>query len=88
VELTGLRSYDIAGPICESTDYLARERELPPLTEGDLVCIFGAGAYGMAMASQYNSVPRPAEILVDADAVRTIRRRETYADLIEEELNL
>lgn len=87
-DLMGLRAYDIAGPICESTDYLARGRALPELKEDDLLCIFGAGAYGMAMASQYNSSPRPAEILVDADSLRTIRRRETYADLVEAELNL
>jgi diaminopimelate decarboxylase len=86
--LVGLRSYDIAGPVCESTDYLARGRELPPLREGDLLCVFGAGAYGMAMASQYNSSPRPPEVLVEVDAVRTIRRRETYVDLISAELGL
>jgi diaminopimelate decarboxylase len=84
----GLRTYDIAGPVCESSDYLARERALPPLKEGELVCVFGAGAYGMAMASQYNSSPRPAEILVDVDEARLIRRRETYADLISAELEL
>ncbi len=88
VALPGLSSYDIAGPICESTDYLARERDLPSLAEGDLICIFGAGAYGMAMASQYNSSLRPAEVLVDGATSRLIRRRDTYADLIEAELGL
>jgi diaminopimelate decarboxylase len=86
LEMDGLRIYDIAGPICESTDYLARGRALPPLAEGDLICIFGTGAYGMAMASQYNSVPRSPEILVAGETARLIRRRETYADLIEAEL--
>jgi diaminopimelate decarboxylase len=85
LEMLGLRRYDIAGPICESTDYLARERELPELVEGSLLCVFGAGAYGMAMASQYNSTPRPPEVLVDQDETRLIRRRETYADLIDAE---
>ncbi|MGH8904453.1 MAG: diaminopimelate decarboxylase [Egibacteraceae bacterium] len=88
LELDGLRRYDIAGPICESTDYLARERDLPELAESDLLCVFGAGAYGMAMASQYNSVPRPPEVLVDDDKARLIRRRETYADLVEAELSV
>ncbi|MEU7230730.1 diaminopimelate decarboxylase [Streptomyces chrestomyceticus] len=86
LHLPGLIRYDIAGPICETTDYLARDRELPPLAEGDLMCIFGAGAYGMAMASQYNATPRPPEILVDEERATLIRRRETYADLIEAEL--
>jgi diaminopimelate decarboxylase len=88
VRRNGLRSYDIAGPICESTDYLAHGRELPPLKEGELICVFDAGAYGMAMASQYNSSPRPPEIMVDGNTARTIRRRETYADLIAAELDL
>lgn len=88
IDLPGLTGYDIAGPICESTDYLARERRLPTLAEGDVICIFGAGAYGMAMASQYNSSLRPAEVLVDGSTSRLIRRRDTYADLIEAELGL
>lgn len=86
LEMPGLRPYDIAGPICESTDYLARGRELPELAEGSLLCIFGAGAYGMVMASQYNAIPRPPEVLVDQDETRLIRRRETYADLVEAEV--
>ncbi|MGW4894392.1 diaminopimelate decarboxylase [Kitasatospora sp. NPDC004240] len=86
VTMDGLTRYDVAGPICESTDYLARGRDLPSLGEGDLLCIFGAGAYGMAMASQYNSSLRPAEVLVDGGEARLIRRRDTYADLVEAEL--
>ncbi len=85
-ELSGLAPFDIAGPICESSDYLARGRDLPALAEGDLLCVFTAGAYGMVMSSQYNAVPRPAEVLVDAGQARLIRRRETYADLVEAEL--
>lgn len=73
---------DIVGPVCESSDFLAKERWLPPVTRGDLVCVFTAGAYGFVMSSQYNSRPRPAEVLVDGDDVRIIRRRETYDDLV------
>jgi diaminopimelate decarboxylase len=86
VSLPGLVPYDVVGPVCESTDYLARARALPELTGGDRLCIFGAGAYGMAMASQYNAIPRPAEVLVDGSEATVIRRRETYADLIAAEL--
>lgn len=81
-ELEGLRNYDVVGPICESTDRLAKDRPLPPMSSGALFAIFGAGAYGMSMASQYNSRPRPAEILVEGDTARVIRRRETYDDLL------
>jgi diaminopimelate decarboxylase len=82
------QEYDVAGPICESSDYLARARSLPPLGEGDLLAVFGAGAYGMAMASQYNSSLRPAEVLVEGDGSRLIRRRDTYHDLVAAELDL
>jgi diaminopimelate decarboxylase len=83
--LGGLETYDVVGPICESGDYLARNRELPPVSRGDLLCIFTAGAYGMVMASQYNSIPRPPEILVDGRSAKLIRRRENYEDLIDPE---
>jgi len=86
--LPGLQPYDLVGPVCESTDYLARGRHLPRLARGDRLAIFGAGAYGMAMASQYNAIPRPPEVLVDGDRATLIRRRETYADLIAAELDL
>lgn len=79
--LDGLHKVDVVGPLCESGDFLARGRPLPPLKRGDLVAVFGAGAYGMAMASNYNSHPRPAEVLVGYDAFRVVRRRETYDDL-------
>jgi diaminopimelate decarboxylase len=73
---------DVAGPICESSDYFAFERDLPPVTPGDCLLVFDAGAYGMSMASQYNSHPRPAEVMVDRGRARLIRRRETFEDLI------
>ncbi len=84
----GLETVDVVGPVCESGDFLARQRALPPLRPGDLVAVFTAGAYGMAMASQYNSRPRPAEVLVEQGAARLIRRRETYADLVRAEDDL
>jgi len=72
----------IVGPICESSDVLARDRILPPLAPGDCLAILDTGAYGFSMASNYNSQPRPAEVLVEGEAYRLIRRRETYADLV------
>ncbi len=78
----GLTRYDVAGPICESSDYLGKARMLPGLKRGDVLCVFSTGAYGMTMASNYNSQPRPAEVLVDGDDAFLIRRRETYEDLI------
>jgi diaminopimelate decarboxylase len=80
-----LAAYDVAGPICESSDYFAEERELPPVAAGDLLVVFDAGAYGMSMASQYNSHPRAAEVLVSEGTPRLIRRRETFEDLVRAE---
>lgn len=80
--LPGLLPVDVVGPICESGDFLAKDRMLPPVERGDLLAVFGAGAYGMAMASNYNSQPRPAEVMVSDTSFRIIRRRETYEDLI------
>ena len=60
-----LETVDIVGPICESADFLARDRELPPVEEGDLLAVLDAGAYGMALASNYNTRPRAAEVLVE-----------------------
>jgi diaminopimelate decarboxylase len=77
---------DVVGPICESGDFLALDRELPLVDEGELIAILDAGAYGMALASNYNSRPRPAEVLVDGKSVKLIRRRETAADLMRYEL--
>lgn len=81
-EIPGTQLTDVVGPICESGDYLARDRRLPPLHSGDLLATFSAGAYGMAMASNYNGRCRPAEVLVDGANHRLIRRRETYEDLV------
>ena len=78
----GAETVDVVGPVCESADVLAKRRRLPPLAAGDLVAIRTAGAYGMAMASQYNARPRPAEVLVDGRSWRIIRARESYKDLI------
>jgi diaminopimelate decarboxylase len=73
---------DVAGPICESADILARERALPRLRAGDQIALLDVGAYGFAMASQYNSQPRPAEVLVEEGKARLVRRREGYEDLV------
>ncbi len=72
--------YDVVGPICESGDFLGQGRELA-LAEGDLLAVMSAGAYGMAMSSNYNTRPRVAEVMVDGDRVHLIRRRETTAEL-------
>ena len=72
---------DLVGGVCESSDFLAKDRVLPEMVRGDLVAVFSAGAYGFVMSSQYNSRPRAAEVLVDGDQWRIIRRRETYDDL-------
>jgi diaminopimelate decarboxylase len=76
---------DVVGPVCESGDFLARDAMLPELTPGENLCILDAGAYGMSLASNYNSRPRAAEVLVDGSRVRLIRRRETIKDLLQEE---
>jgi diaminopimelate decarboxylase len=73
---------DVVGPICESGDFFARNRELPPAQEGDLLAILDAGAYGMSLASNYNTRPRAAEVLVDGKKSRLVRKRETVADLM------
>jgi diaminopimelate decarboxylase len=80
------RLADVVGPVCESGDFLARERRLPPLERGDLLAVRKAGAYGFAMSSQYNSRPRAAEVLVDGGRARLARRRETLKDLTAAEL--
>jgi diaminopimelate decarboxylase len=73
---------DVVGPICETGDFFARDRELPQMQEGDLLALLDTGAYGMVLASNYNTRPRPAEVLVDRKSVKVIRKRETFADLI------
>ena len=74
-------AYDLVGPICETGDFLAKSRELC-LEEGDLIAIMSAGAYGFAMASNYNTRPRPPEVLVAGSATHQLRRRETLEDLV------
>lgn len=88
LDMPGLERCDVVGPICETGDFFAKDRLLPPVTRGDLLCIFTAGAYGMAMASNYNAMPRPAEILIDGANATIIRRRETYDDLIAAEVKM
>ena len=73
---------DVVGPICESGDYLAKNRPLPITKRGDLLAVFTAGAYGFSMASNYNNRPRAPEVLVDGDSYKIIRRRETLEDLV------
>src|SRR5699024_2723578 len=75
------QSWEIVGPVCETGDFLGRDRQLA-LAEGDLLAVRSAGAYGFVMASNYNSRPRPAEILVDGEAAHEVRSRETVADLM------
>ncbi len=72
---------DVVGPICETGDFLARDREMPNVAPGDLVAVSTAGAYGFVLASNYNSRPRPPEVLVGVDRWRIIRSRESYEDL-------
>ena len=86
--IPGTDTWDVVGPVCESGDFLARDRHLPQLVRGDLVATFSAGAYGMVMASNYNTRPRAAEVLVHAGKPRIVRRRETFEDLVSQEVNL
>ena len=73
---------DVVGPVCESGDFFAQDRTLAPVRTGDLLAVLDAGAYGMSQASNYNSRPRAAEVLVEGDAASLIRRRETMRDLL------
>lgn len=75
-----VKTYDIVGPVCESGDFLGQDRRLA-LAEGDLLAVMSAGAYGMAMSSNYNSRPRAAEVMLDGDKAHLVRRREETADL-------
>ena len=76
----------MVGPICESGDFFAKERRLPKVKEGDYLAVMGAGAYGFSMSSNYNSRRRAEEVLVDKDKVYIIRKRETFDDLIRNEI--
>ena len=73
---------DIVGPVCETTDYLARERTLPQVQRGEILAVRDAGAYGFTLASNYNSRPRAAEVLVDSESYQIVRKRESYEDLV------
>ena len=75
-----VRAYDLVGPVCETGDFLGKDRELP-LAAGDLVAVMSAGAYGFVMASNYNSRGRPAEVMVDGDQLHLVRKRETIEEL-------
>ncbi|MBX9706179.1 MAG: diaminopimelate decarboxylase, partial [Gammaproteobacteria bacterium] len=82
-----MQNYDIVGPICETGDFIAKQRELA-LTAGDLLAVRGAGAYGFSMSSNYNSRPRVAEVLVDGDQTHLVRARESYEELFSNEFML
>ncbi len=77
---------DVVGPVCESGDFFARDRTLSPVKPNDLVALLDAGAYGMSQTSNYNTRPRPAEVLINGDSTKLIRRRETMRDLLAPEL--
>ena len=87
-DIPGTITHDVVGPVCESGDFLAKDRRLPAMQRGELLATFSAGAYGMAMASNYNSRPRAAEVLVDGAAHRLIRRRETFEDVVRTEVEV
>jgi diaminopimelate decarboxylase len=76
------RNVDVVGPVCETADAFARDRELETVEPGELLAIRDTGAYGFVMASTYNMRPRPAEVMVEDGRVRLIRRRETFEDLM------
>ena len=81
-----LTKVDVVGPVCESGDFFARDRALPTVKAGDLLLLLDAGAYGIGLASNYNSRPRPAEVMVGDGGVQLIRRRETFRDLFGPEI--
>lgn len=90
VEVIGKRGdeslADVVGPVCESGDFLAKDRMLPPTEHGDLIAVKSAGAYGFVMSSNYNSRPRPAEVALEGGKERLIRQRESFEDIIEKEV--
>jgi diaminopimelate decarboxylase len=81
-----LETADIVGPVCESGDFFARERLLPKLEAGDLAALLDAGAYGMSLASNYNSRGRAAEVMVEGGVARLVRRRETVEEMLGTEI--
>jgi len=78
--------FDVVGPVCETGDFFARDREMPEVAEGELLAILDAGAYGMSLSSNYNSRPRPAEVLVKGRLAKLVRKREKISDLLKLEL--
>jgi diaminopimelate decarboxylase len=82
---TPLQTVDVVGPICESSDFIAKDRVMPLPQEGDILAVMGAGAYGMSMSSNYNSRPRAAEIMVSGSKKKLITDRETWVDLVKNE---
>ncbi len=86
--IPGTEPWDVVGPICESGDFLAKDRSLPRLNRDDLLATFSAGAYGMVMASNYNTRPRAAEVLVARGEAKLVRRRETIEDLVSQEVGI
>jgi diaminopimelate decarboxylase len=82
-EISNRLTVDIVGPICESGDFLAKERPFPPTKPGDLLAVTQAGAYGFAMSSNYNGRRRPAEVLVEGDKFCVIRQRQQWQHLVD-----
>ena len=82
LDIKDLEFVDIVGPICEATDFFAKDRAIPPVSRGDLIAIFTAGAYGFTMASNYNARPMPAEVLASGKNFKVIRKRQSYEDMI------
>ena len=76
---------DVVGPICETGDFFAQDRSLPPVKAGELLAVFSAGAYGFVLSSNYNSFPRPAEVVVSGKKAHLTTERETMEDLIRKE---
>lgn len=77
-----LATVDVVGPVCESGDFLAKDRPLPESSGGDILAVMSAGAYGFTMSSNYNARPRAAEVMVSGPDFRVIKARETYEDLV------
>ena len=75
------KTYDVVGPVCETGDFLGKDRQLA-IAQGDCLCLFSAGAYGFVMSSNYNSRPRAPEIMVDGNQAYIVRARETIEDLV------
>ena len=86
LETAGTVTADVVGPVCETGDFLARNREMADVQPGDFLAVKDAGAYGFSQASNYNARPRPAEVLVFGQYWRVIRERETLEDLVRGEL--